>query len=690
MPPRENMKIKHKKIAIGIFFAVLLAIGCFVFFQKPQQVEAGWFDDSWLYRKSVAVTNNTSAESNVYIIATIDTSDTTRFQADCGDLRWTDCNGNILPHYIVSAPGCGDASTVVHIEFESFPAGAQTIYYYYGNPSASNGFEAADFATVASDYTVGAIGTEEKGPGPVAYWSFDEGYGDTINDATDNGNDGDLAGAAGACPGAGTCPTWQDESMCVSGKCLSFDGDNDYVDCGNDPSLDITDAITIEAWVKTTNTGASWITPVSKQSVYHFEYQPSTDSLVLALYGPADASFGTSANLNDGLWHHLTGSYDKDAGSNNEKIYVDGALNAEQTNTGSLLVNANHVAIGTQNIGLLGQLWDGSIDEVRIYPYARSAAQIKKDYNAGLAGMGGGTEGVAAALGGGGSQKWMTDGLVGYWKMDEAAANTCSGGVNDSCDSSGNGNDGAWQADVTNTTGKFGNGTIYDGTGDYVNVGDAASLDFGTGDFTLEAWIKTSENNNRILCKMNSSGNYEGFYFQILNGTLHASVSDANGNSKDYSSGTVTDNQWHHVVFVADRSANATFYIDGAFDDAFSISGNSGSVNNNETLRIGKVYGNVTTDMFNGSIDSVRIYNRALSPKEIRDLYNFAPGPVLHLKMDENAGTGSEAVKDTSGQEHHGTMQASMTESDWVPGKYGSALDLDGTDDNVSVDDFGY
>ena len=58
----------------------------------------------------------------------------------------------------------------------------------------------------------------------------------------------------------------------------------------------------------------------------------------------------------------------------------------------------------------------------------------------------------------------------------------------------------------------------------------------------------------------------------------------------------------------------------------------------------------------------------------MRQLYQYGPGPVVYWKLDENTGTGTDAVKDSSGNGNHGTMDSSMTESDWVPGKFGSAL----------------
>lgn len=66
----------------------------------------------------------------------------------------------------------------------------------------------------------------------VGLWHFD---GDAL-DSSGNDNDGDVYGATAGVPGK-------------FGNALSFDGVNDYVDCGNDASLDITTAITIEAWV---------------------------------------------------------------------------------------------------------------------------------------------------------------------------------------------------------------------------------------------------------------------------------------------------------------------------------------------------------------------------------------------------------------------------------------------------------
>jgi hypothetical protein len=77
-------------------------------------------------------------------------------------------------------------------------------------------------AMASTDPTTSAS-AEEKGPGPVAYWKFDEGQGGTAKDSTVNHYDGTLGVGSSA-------PTWKPESECVSGKCLYFDGSGDNVD----------------------------------------------------------------------------------------------------------------------------------------------------------------------------------------------------------------------------------------------------------------------------------------------------------------------------------------------------------------------------------------------------------------------------------------------------------------------------
>ena len=90
----------------------------------------------------------------------------------------------------------------------------------------------------------------------------------------------------------------------------------------------------------------------------------------------------SSKTITDTIWHHIAVTFDE-SDSTGCKIYIDGA-DYTTGNTGTLanvdsLANTNVLAIGAETD--VGDPFDGQLDEVRVYNYARSASQIKQDYN---------------------------------------------------------------------------------------------------------------------------------------------------------------------------------------------------------------------------------------------------------------------------------------------------------------------
>jgi len=659
------IKIKNNKITTSIIVGLViisLIASYFMFFGK--EAEAAWFNESWYYRKAIPITAHTSQESNVYISVTVNTSDTNKFQADCGDLRFTKQSGQLLDYYIVS--GCGTASTVVHVNFDIFPAGSQTIYMYYGNPSADNGFSASDFSTEASNYTLGSIAAEEIGPGPVAYWSFDSGYGTVAQDKTANNNDGAITGA-----------TWQSEDMCISGKCLYFDND-DKVQIPSDDDFN-SDTLTIEMWLKLNETG-KWfgIYRAGGDDRWYFYYDTSANSEFSWFTNTVrHGIYGGTPNV--GVWHHFAIVIEP----GNQYSYMDGLLIAHTTVSDGLTATSGDIKLG--EYGSPGDYsLQGFIDEVKIYNYARSATEIKADYTAGTSGMAT-SKGVSVALGGS-SNKWLSDGLVGYWKMDESSWGTpnCSDEV--VLDSSGNGNNGKACPATTGPTGaaagKFGNAGDFDGEDDYINLVTATTLGINdaTSPFTMAFWFKTNAAGEKYFID-NYDGGAGDISIRLDGGKIETFLQDTSGNNNgtpQYGSG-YNDDSWHHVVITWNGAGKEIVYVDGSSLGSTNSTTITGSFETGAAFQFaarpsGPAY-------LDGEMDEVRIYNRALSPKEVRDLYNWAPGPVAYYNFDENTGTSN--VYDRSGNENKGTMNGSMTESDWVPGKYGSALDFDGEDDYV-------
>ncbi len=488
----------------------------------------------------------------------------------------------------------------------------------------------------STEPSVGSPTNEEQSPGPVAYWKFDEGADNTCSggsndtcDSTQNGNDGAKTGA-----------TWQSEDMCVSGKCLYFDGANDYVSYGTPASLDMaTNDFTVEFWMKapvpTSGTFQGLIGNGSSKG-YRSYRSGANPQIRWALRGDITKAFTQATIVFDNTWHHAVWIVDR---TNNLSIwYFDGvkdAIVADITGLGS-------IGSGTDfSIGRYDSPFEGLIDEVKIYPYARSAAQIKADYLSGSAGTGGS---AASAVLGGKPQKWLSDGLVGYWKMDESSWGTpnCSDEI--VLDSSGSGNNGKACPVTTGPdggdAGKFGNAGDFDGGDDYVRVVDSASLDI-TNAITVEAWFRfddTPADWDTIVAKGNQGSNDHMWMYYRSNRFNFELGNETTRWAQGFSI-TPTLGTWYHFVGTYDSATEkSNVYLNGVADTEETRAGFGTIGTNAYDLTIGK---SSYTDLyyFPGVIDEVRVYNRALSSKEVRDLYNWAPGPVGYWKMDETSGT---------------------------------------------------
>ncbi len=238
-------------LAITVPVLLILLPLTFYTLRKASQTQAAWFDTDWSYRKPINIPSHTTLETNVYVtVPTFDATDATKYQADCGDLRFTSETGQLLKYYVVDC----DSTANIRVFFDSLPAGETNYYMYYGNPNALNGTQTSNFSTAATGLGTLVLGSESVGPGPVAMWGFDEGSGQSVYDNTDKRNTGSLG--ANTTPSTDD-PSWKTEEQCMTGKCLSFDGTSDYVAVPDASALDLTNSGSIQAWVKTNNTTAA-------------------------------------------------------------------------------------------------------------------------------------------------------------------------------------------------------------------------------------------------------------------------------------------------------------------------------------------------------------------------------------------------------------------------------------------------
>lgn len=213
----------------------------------------------------------------------------------------------------------------------------------------------------------------------VASWRFDQISGSaapyTILDSY-GANTGTL-GDGTCAPGSGACPTQLSESSCVFGQCLSFDGVDDYVNCGHDTILNFSaaGAMTIGAWVKATNgTGGHRI--VSKEGT-NAGYTLTWEDNRLYFYNPNGwGAKWANTILKINQWYYIVVVY------NNQTIqyYINGIADGSGTAGTFVDDSTSDVVIGVWTT----QTFNGAIDDVAIYNDALVISKIKQNYLVGL------------------------------------------------------------------------------------------------------------------------------------------------------------------------------------------------------------------------------------------------------------------------------------------------------------------
>jgi hypothetical protein len=207
-------------------------------------------------------------------------------------------------------------------------------------------------------------------PSLVAHWKLDETEGLMAADSSGYGNHGTLKSMTGT----QWTPTAHD------GGALEYSGTGQYVDFGNDSSLQISGSVTLSVWVKMNagNDGAYMgiggklrTAPYEGFSLVRhssgvFRFWCDNGAGVLAGF---DASSDTG--YTDTEWHHIAGVVD----DGTSYVYVDGVQQAK-TGAVDLHDSGEFAHIGKQYSGLADRYWNGLIDDVRIYYRALSAQEI--------------------------------------------------------------------------------------------------------------------------------------------------------------------------------------------------------------------------------------------------------------------------------------------------------------------------
>jgi subtilisin family serine protease len=223
--------------------------------------------------------------------------------------------------------------------------------------------------------------------------------------------------------------------------------------------------------------------------------------------------------------------------------------------------------------------------------------------------------------------------------------------------------------------GKYGAALNFDGTDDLVKIADANDLDL-TSSFTLEAWVRpdafTVE--RPVMAKGESAGGASGYLLVTGTGSKPGGYVASAGSFKSaVGPNALTAATWTHLAFTSD-GANLRLYVDGKLEKtATAIAAKATAA----SLEIGHSF---LGGYYDGLIDEVRLYDVPLDESQIQADRLTPVGPLAAYSFNENSGT---VLGDSAGN-HDGTIENGAA---WTAGKYGSALNFDGTDDLVKIAD---
>ena len=313
-----------------------------------------------------------------------------------------------------------------------------------------------------------------------------------------------------------------------------------------------------------------------------------------------------SSNLSNNTWYHAAGSYD----GTTVRLFLNGSnIGTTASISNTITQNTAKLCIGSEsaatNCYAENGFFSGKIDDVRIYNYARTPAQIAYDYNKGAP--------------------------IGWWKLDE-----CQGSI--AYDSSGVGNTGvivigssgsqnsigtcqigtsaAW---TNGASGKINSSLNFDGTDDYISIPDSPSLT--TPEITIAAWVKSNNNGDPYQRIVDKTYNQEYAFFLGSTGTIGVSlVTNTSSIDSSLLPNAITDTNWHHIAFSwSAATKKVTVYVDGVAKTNTTLNGDRIADSNNPLI-IGDRVG--LDRSFNGQLDDVRIYNYALTNEQIKQVYN--------------------------------------------------------------------
>ena len=412
----------------------------------------------------------------------------------------------------------------------------------------------------------------------------------------------------------------------VSGKTLNgarFNGSSSKIDLPSILPVNSTSSSSASCWFNTSYAGSNMgvilnaFTDDSAKPGWALFTEASANYLRLVNYhlgGSIIASDGAT-NVSDGNWHFVSVVFIYDGSSSSLKCYLDGNSTPEISITGFTPTRSDvfteRASIGYQNlVSGATRVFDGTIDQVRIFSKALSQIEMDTLYNSG--------NGETACV-----HTSTTDDInfpvtnAAYYKLDNSAEDE----------------KGTYDGTETNVEyrfGRFGQAAVFNGSDSYINTNIPASV-FNNYTWSISMWLKHSDTDFTYFAGT-TTGN------TVLNGMIFGIYGDgsrfdfiwrnASGTASRFQGGSLAINTWTNIV-VTSNNNNIHFYQDGSLMTAYDSNNNqnplsAASITHSQPFDIGRA-GTKTTELLDGMIDQVRIFTSELSAADVLKLAEEKP-----------------------------------------------------------------
>ena len=416
------------------------------------------------------------------------------------------------------------------------------------------------------------------------------GLGDII-DKTPNSNNGVIHGA-----------TLTTDRMGKNEGAMSFDGGDDYIDCGNLGSF------------YTKGTISFWMNPAKMENYNNvfttkylganegIRFEENADGNFSAVVGNEAGEYNAHRYLSGALqintWYHVVLVWD--TSENNIKGYLNGVSKFDSPNI-YWPTTIPQVAIG--NGFSASRFWDGDISDVRIYNQALSVSEIRSLYDSYK------TKITSSSL---------TKGLVLDMPLTSTYTKTETVGSEIMTDRTPYSNNGQNHGAIIGE-----DRANFDGSNNYIDLGEDVEISPDNQGWTAVYWFKTNDASRIQHFNSAESDVSNANWLALINSKL--AVWNVSPGYWRYGSTVIQDNIWYQGVFICDEGGtNYRFYVNGVREGGNHVNNVWTATYSSFLIRyIGKYeYNGDYSRYFNGNISNVKIYNRALSTTEVKLLYD--------------------------------------------------------------------